>query len=180
MKIVRVKLDGSMDEISITKSKNITKNLESIAISKGNSQFKLLYEWSHDMKKLECYGWFDGEAGFENKHELIPNGNSSFLEEDSSEVLLFGDIFIISKTNDKCIDLDIATYGEIFSNLCDGFHDCNTSDDDESEEEDELSDTDDEKFIVSDNEEITTDESYSGEDDLDIDENSYTEDSEED
>ena len=33
---------------------------------------------------------------FENKHDLIPNGNSSFLcDEDSSEKLLYGDIFIL-------------------------------------------------------------------------------------
>jgi len=180
MKLVRVKLDGSMDEVSLKKVKNIKKLLESISISKGTSQFKLLYEWNHDMKNIECYGWFDGDAGFENKHELIPNGNSSFLEEDSSEVLLFGDIFIISKKDDKYIDLDIAKYGEIFSILSGGFYDCNTSEEDESEDDEELPDTDDEKFIVSDNEEITTDESYSGEDDLELDENSYSEDSEED
>ena len=174
MKIVRVKLDGTMDEVKITKSKNIVKSLESIAISKGNSQFKLLYEWTHSNKTIECYGWFDGEAGFENKHELIPNGNSSFLEEDSSEILLFGDIFILIKEKSKYIDLDIAEYGEIFSILCEGYDDCNTSDEEESEEEEDIPDTEDEDFIVNDDEEISTDETYSGEDDLDIDENEYT------
>ena len=176
MKIVRVKLDGTMDELSITKSKNIVKSLEANSISKGNSQFKLLYEWNHGIKTIECYGWFDGDAGFENKHELIPNGNSSFLEEDSSEILLFGDIFILIKENNKYIDLDIAEYGEIFSILCEGYDDCNTSDEEESEEEEDIPDTDDEDFIVNDDEEISTDETYSGEDDLDIDENNYTDD----
>ena len=180
MKIVRVKLDGTMDEESITKSKNIVKSLEAISISKGNSQFKLLYEWTHGIKTIECYGWFDGEAGFENKHELIPNGNSSFLEEDSSEILLFGDIFILIKENSKYIDLDIAEYGEIFSILCEGYDNCNTSDEEESEEEEDVPDTDDEQFIVNDDEEISTDETYSGEDDLDIDENNYTDESDED
>ena len=174
MKIVRVKIDGTMDELSISKTKNITKTLESLAISKGTSQFKNLYEWNHDMKKIECYGWFDGDMGFENKHELIPNGNSSFLEEDSSEILLFGDIFILIKKNNKIIDLDIATYGEIFSILYGGFDDCNTSDEEESDEGEDIPDTDDEDFIVNDDEEISTDETYIGEDDLDIDENDYT------
>ena len=81
MKVVRVKIDGTMDELSITKTKSIMKSLDSVSISKGTSQFKLLYEWNLDMKVYECYGWFDGDAGFENKHELVPNGNSSFFGE---------------------------------------------------------------------------------------------------
>ncbi len=52
-----------------------------------------MYEWNNDDKKIIWYGWYDGDAGFENKHELIPNGISSFLEDESSEILLFGDIF---------------------------------------------------------------------------------------
>lgn len=175
MKIVRVKIDGTMDELSITKNKNITKTLDSLSISKGTSQFKLLYEWKHDMKVYECYGWFDGDAGFENKHELIPNGNSSFLEENSSEILLFGDIFILCKQNDKYINLDISSYGETFSLLCDCFDYCETTDEEDDEElEEEMPNTDDEDFIVNDEEEITTDESYSGEEDLESDDNEYS------
>tara|TARA_Y100001958_G_scaffold160112_2_gene166459 strand:+ start:20121 stop:20657 length:537 start_codon:yes stop_codon:yes gene_type:complete len=177
MKVVRVKIDGTMDEISITKTKNILKSLESISISKGTSQFKLLYEWVLDKDVYECYGWFDGDAGFENKHELIPNGNSSFLEENSSDILLFGDIFILRKQNDKYINLDISSYGEIFSLMYGGFDDCETSEEESSEEE-ELPNSEDEDFIVDDEEEIISDESYTEEDDLDIDENEYSDEDE--
>lgn len=177
MKVVRVKIDGTMDELSITKTKSIMKSLDSVSISKGTSQFKLLYEWNLDMKVYECYGWFDGDAGFENKHELIPNGNSSFLEENSSDILLFGDIFILCKQNDKYINLDISSYGEIFSLMCGGFDDCETSEEESSEEE-ELPNTDDENFIVDDEEDIISDESYTEEDDLDIDENEYSDEDE--
>ena len=172
MKVVRVKIDGTMDEIDVSSPKSILKNLENIAISKGTSPFKKLYEWNNDNKKYECYGWFDGDAGFENKHEMIPNGISSFLEEDSSEILLFGDIFISCKEDKKFISLDISGYGEIFGLLCGGFDDCNTSDE-ESDESDEP-DTEDEEFIVDDDEEIISDEQYSDEE-LDIDENDYSE-----
>ena len=100
MKVIRVKIDGTMNDLDVAlKKKGILKLLEKNAISKGTSQFKELYEWKKDKKKIICYGWYDGDSGFENKHELIPNGISDFLEEDSSEKLLFGDIFLIKKNN---------------------------------------------------------------------------------
>lgn len=174
MKLVRVRIDGNMDEVSIDKGKNIVKNLEKIAISKGSTQLKKLYEWNLSNKKYEAYGWFDGEAGFENKHDLIPNGNSEFLEEESSEILLFGDIFITCMENKKYINLDISEYGEVFGLLCEGYDSCHSSEEELSEEEEVL--TEDEEFIVDDDEEIITDSSYSTEEELDIDENDYTSD----
>mgnify|MGYP000725216852 CR=1 FL=1 len=174
MKIIRIKVDGKMDELDIN-TKSISKILESLAISKGSSSFKKLYEWIHSSKNYVCYGWFDGDAGFENKHELIPSGISSFLEEDSSEILLFGDIFMVCYQNEKLIDFSVSEYGEIFSILCEGFDDCNTSSDESDDEElSDAPDTDDEHFIVDDKEEVTTDESYISEDELDIDTNSYS------
>ena len=181
MKIIRIKIDGKMDELDIN-TKSISKILEGLAISKGTSSFKKLYEWNHSSKNYVCYGWFDGDAGFENTHELIPGGISSFLEEDSSEILLFGDIFMVCYQNKKLIDLSVSEYGEIFSILCGGFDDCNTSSDDSDDEElSDVPDTDDENFIVDDDEEEdTTDESYISEDELDIDTNSYSDSCDED
>ena len=149
MKVIRIKIDGTMNELDLTiKKKGILKLLEKNSISKGTSQFKELYEWKNENKKIICYGWFDGDAGFENKHELIPNGISTFLEDESSEILLFGDIFIVCMEGSKYIDLSVLEYGEIFSIFCGGFDDCNTSDD-ESDESEEPN-TDDEDFIVDD------------------------------
>ena len=171
MKIVRVKIDGTMNDLDINlKKKNILKLLVNNAISKGTSQFKELYHWINENKKYICYGWFDGDAGFENKHELIPNGISSFLEEESSEMLLFGDIFIVCLESSKYINFDVSEYGEVFSMFCGGFDDCETSDN-ESEGSEEPN-TDDEDFIVHDDEEEITDETYS-EEELDEDLNEY-------
>lgn len=183
MKLLRIKIDGKIDELDLKlKKTGILKLLEAQSISKGTSQFKLLYEWNLEDVKYICYGWYDGEAGFENKHELIPNGISSFLDNESSEMLLFGDIFILSMKNKNYIDLDVSKYGEVFSILCCGYDDCNTSDEEhdeeEEDEEDEIPNTSDEEFIVDDSN-ITTDETYSSEE-LDIDENEYSEDSSED
>ena len=105
MKIVRINIDGTMNDLDITlKKKNILKILEEKSSSKGNTNFAELYKWNHEGKEVICYGWYDGEAGFENKHDLIPGGNSSFLcDEDSSEKLLFGDIFLVCYDKKKSL-----------------------------------------------------------------------------
>ena len=61
--------------------KNPINVLNKNKVSSGNDELKELYMWKYDSKIIKCYGWYDGEAGFENKHELAPNGSSSFLED---------------------------------------------------------------------------------------------------
>ena len=101
-----------------------------------------------------------------------------FLEkENSSDKSFIWRYIYIIKQNDKYINLDISSYGEIFSLMCGGFDDCETSEEESSEEE-ELPNSDDENFIVDDEEEIISDESYTEEDDLDIDENEYSDEDE--
>ena len=95
MKVVRILKNGDMCDLDckFTK-KNILKTLTQNSKSTGNNSLKLLYTWNIGNTELVCYGWYDGEAGFENKHDLPPAGSSSFIDADSSEQLLFGDIFI--------------------------------------------------------------------------------------
>ena len=83
MKIIRINKDGTMNELDIKLPKNPINALNKNKISSGNDALKELYMWKYDSKIIKCYGWYDGEAGFENKHELAPNGSSTFLEEDS-------------------------------------------------------------------------------------------------
>ena len=44
-------------------------------------RFSRLYTWNYNGETVHCYGWYEGEAGFENKHDLIPGGISDFLED---------------------------------------------------------------------------------------------------
>ena len=187
--IVRINVDGTMNDIKITITtlKTIIKQLDKISSSKGTTDLKQLYRWNYLDKEIYCYGWYDGDAGFENKHDLLPNGNSSFLcDEDSSEKLLFGDLFILSlnPANKKIVDFHVSDYGEVYSTLFEGFDDCETSDgeydseeeteedknfinDEEEESEEENSDNSnsfDEEELDEDFEEYTTEE----EDDLDV------------
>jgi|TARA_B100001094_G_scaffold19224_1_gene16417 hypothetical protein len=178
MKIIRINIDGSMNDITIDlKNKNYQKQLEKESISKGTTDFKELYQWKYEGKVYLCYGWYDGDAGFENKHDLIPNGISSFLEENSDEKLLFGDILMLCKKGGKFIDFCVSDYGELYNIMFGGFDNCDSEDDILSEEEEMNSD--DEDFIVqddaSDNENNESDEEYilDSDEELDEDMNDY-------
>lgn len=178
--IVRINVDGSMNDIkiSITTLKTIIKQLEKISSSKGTTDLKQLYRWNYLDKEIYCYGWYDGDVGFENKHDLLPNGNSSFLcDEDSSEKLLFGDLFILSvdPNSKKIINFDVSEYGGVYSNMFEGFDDCDT----EEEEYDSEEETEEDKNFINDeieeSEEETSDNSNSfDEDELDEDYEVYT------
>jgi|TARA_Y100000389_G_C17453318_1_gene516306 hypothetical protein len=174
MKFVRINNNGTMNDIDIPlKKKGLLKLLEENTTSKGTSNFKELYKWNQDGREIICYGWYDGEAGFENKHDLIPNGNSSFLDEDSSEKLLFGDLIILCyDQTKKFIDFDTLDYAQVYEILFEGFDDCDSEDD--LEEEDEEPNTDDENFIVDDDHDDDSNESYEySDEELDEDTNEY-------
>jgi hypothetical protein len=178
MKIVRVNKDGSMNDLDLKLKKNtILKQLNKFSISKGNNDLCELYKWIYEDKNIICYGCYDGDAGFENKHDLIPNGNSSFLEENSSEKLLFGDLFLVCYEKNKIIDYCVSDYAEFYSIVFDGFDDCSENDltDDETEGTD-IEEDDDcnsiKTFIINDNDNESTDESYEYIDDEELDEDS--------
>jgi hypothetical protein len=173
MKIIRINIDDSMNELSIKQPTNIQNELTKISKSIGNGTIQELYIWKYNGDTISCYGWYDGESGFENKHELIPNGISDFLEEDSSEKLLFGDIFLIKKNNkDKLINFCVSDYASVYNELFEGFDDCHTDEEDTDEDEEETEE--DKDFIVNDSEEDSDDSyEYKEDEELDFDENTY-------
>ena len=115
-KVIQIRRDDTMNDIDckIT-NQNIIELLTEKSISQGNNSLELLYTWPHGDCQILLYGWQDGEAGFENKHELPPHGNSDSLELDSSEKLLFGDIFLLKKRGNKFIDFDDYLLGMDFT-----------------------------------------------------------------
>jgi len=171
MKIIRINKDGTMNELDIKLPKNPINTLNKNKVSSGNDVLKELYMWKYDTRIIKCYGWYDGEAGFENKHELAPNGSSTFLEEDSSSKLLFGDIFIVALEDNKYSDFCVSDYGMFFEIMNDGFDDLDSCEEDDdgydqeefSEDEDynynDISSSDDEENnLVNENELLDTDE----------------------
>jgi len=162
MKVLRINIDGSMNDINIS-HKKVINQLNAVKKSGGDGEPTELYHWDVSGKRILLYGWYDGDAGFENKHELIPNGISKFLEEDSSEKILFGDIFLISRslTKDEYIDFSTSDYAEVYNLLFDGFDECEEDDEDEEEGgEGEGEEEEDEDFIVNDESDESSDDTY--------------------
>ena len=181
MKLIRINSDGTMNDISIdTKlsNRNIVKHLSKQSLSKGDGEMNELYRWKVDSNyDLLCFGWYDGQAGFENKHDLPPSGISKIIDEDDSsdKKLLFGDIFIALSKNETFVDIDVSAYANYYEVLFEGFDDCNTSDDDISDEE-ELEDSefinDDDDYDI--NEESDDSDYDNSIEELDEDDNEYT------
>jgi len=157
-----------MDELDESCNlKDIKKLLETNSITQGDSCIHLLYNWNHEDYRILCYGYVDGEAGSENKHDLPPAGIKKINTLDESDTqLLFGDIFILKKTSRLC-DFDISDYGTFYSVSFGGFDDCDDSDD----SDDSAGSLD--NFIIDDNKEDSESDYTLSDEDLDIDETEY-------
>ena len=123
MLCVQIFKDDTMKEVKV-KGNNILKSLTKLAVN--NDSISELYSWNYENITTKCYGSYDGDAGFENKHELPPNGVSTFLEEDSSEKLLFGDLFILRFKDNKLLNTSISDYGEFYNLMFNDFDECLT------------------------------------------------------
>ena len=169
MKVVQIFKNGDMCDLDckFTK-KNILKTLTGNSKSNGNNSIKLLYTWNIQQYKLLCYGWYEGEHGFENKHDLPPSGVSSFIDNDSSEQLLFGDIFIVRMQKDKYLSIDISEYSDYYNILFGGFEDCESEDSELVYSEEELinenESEEEEEFIL---------ENFNSEEELEMDSMDY-------
>ena len=172
MNCIHIYKDGKMDELSFKKNKikTLLTFLVNSSKSQGNDDIKKLYSWKYEENIIVCYGWYDGEAGFENKHDLPPYGESVFLDEDSSTQLLFGDIFMICyDKDDNIINFNVSDYGAFYNFIFGGFDDCSDTEDDNIS----LDNTDDDEEIIN---EITDEEyelSSNNSEDLEFDDNEY-------
>lgn len=178
MKFIRINKDGSMNELNIKLPKNCLNTLVKNSTSQGSDAIKELYTWKHDNNFIKCYGWYDGEAGFENNHELAPNGSSTFLEENSSSKLLFGDLFIVCMNDNKSYkDFCVSDYSVFYEEMNEGFDDCLSEDDDDDGYDEEIF-SEDEDYeqpydYSDDNSDYDDSEEYDENEILDTDNNEY-------
>jgi hypothetical protein len=127
MKFIHIFKDGKMDEITYNEKKinekKLIKYFNKISKSQGSSDIKKLYSWDYDGSLILCYGWYDGENGFENKHGLTQSGTSDFIDEDSSLKKLYGDIFILRYDKKYYSDITICEYSMFYSNQYEDYSD---------------------------------------------------------
>lgn len=133
MECIHILRDETMKEFKIKNIKNITKTLLKTSICQGSGNISELYNWLFGDITIKCYGWYDGDIGFLNKHTLPPGGASNFLEQDSSEINLYGDIFILRIQNNKLINTDVSDYGEFYNIISSNYSDNEESTDDDSD-----------------------------------------------
>ena len=176
--IVRINIDSTMNDLDLNiENKSIVNTLNKNSNNRGLNNIRHLYTWINDKKTIRCYGWYDGEEEHINKHELIPNGSSKFIDEDSSIILLYGDIFLIAfDDKNRVTNFDISAYGLYHSIVHEGIDNCLTDDSEDSEpdteEEDSDYDDEDEEDEVNDFEIIESDNS-DNDNELQKDNNNY-------
>ena len=89
--------------------------------------------WSYQNGALELWGYKDGRAGTENKHELPPPVDST---------LIFGDAIMIALNEaEEATNFTTAQYTKFYTQIFQGFESLDDEDDDEDEiDEDEEDD----------------------------------------
>ena len=91
--------------------------------------------WSYQKGALELWGYKDGRAGTENKHELPPPVDST---------LIFGDAILIALNEaEEPTNFTTAQYTKFYTQIFQGFE----SLDDEDDDEDEIDEEDEEEEV---------------------------------
>ena len=125
--VTRINIDGSMNDLELNiENRNVVNILNKNSNKKCKNNIRHLYTWTKENKIIKCYGWYDGNHDCVNKHELIPFGSSKFLEEESSNILLYGDIFLLCYNENKIMDFYVSDYADFYNEIQDGFDDCET------------------------------------------------------
>ncbi len=144
MKCIQVFKDGKMDEINIED----IKELYDLAKNRGLNDIQELFYWNYDTYIIKCYGWYEGQR-FINKHKLPIGGDSIFIDDDSSKINLYGDIFITKYIKDKLSDIDIEEYSVFYNDQIEIYSDYDSDTGSELEYE-ELNDNNQKDEMIND------------------------------
>jgi hypothetical protein len=119
--------------------------------------------WSWKSRTLSLWGWREGKAGNENKHELPPPHD---------ELLLFGDAVVVTEGGELTTEEWSVFYDAAFG----GFEDVGMSDSEEDDEDDEEEDDEEDDAANEEDDDVPDAEDESD----DVDDDSESEDEEED
>jgi len=111
---------------------------------------ELIGLYTHKTHTLQLWGWKEGKAGTENKHELPPPHD---------EILLFGDAVIASTSGNFTVEEWSAFYDAAFG----GFEEIGSNDSEEEEEEEEVEEADEAEGEVEEEEEEEEEEAEEAE-----------------
>ena len=148
VKIIKLNINGEVDEVSVSCKKNEKFNLNNLKreLHINNKHFKEQHEWELDNNRiLKLYGSKHEETDEENFHQLPIKDNYQF----------YGDLYTLVLHKNVILDLDIENFENIYNALY-----CDSED-----EESENSDNDEEEDLYEDQEETLED----SDDDLNLD-----------
>ena len=166
MNIICIHIDNIMTEHEIP-LKNIVDEIKTLDNSEN---IDLIYYWNYSDDIIECYGSMLNNDS-KNNHVLPCGGISNSFEENSEDITLYGNIYILCKRKKKYIDYHISDYGNFYY-IMNEYYDVSSENEstDEGEEEDNV-----ESNELNYNKLIYTDViDYDSDNDLDIDNNDYT------
>jgi hypothetical protein len=147
--------------------KNIVDEIKTLDNSEN---IDLIYYWNYSDDIIECYGSMLNNDS-KNNHVLPCGGISNSFEENSEDMTLYGNIYILCKRKKKYINYHISDYGNFYY-IMNEYYDVSSENEstDEEEEEDnvESNESNYNKLIYTD----VID--YDSDNDLDIDNNDYT------
>ena len=127
LKQIGSKIEFDLNTIENLELLSISNIPKSVKRSKGNGKLKLLHEFQIEgSKTLMLYGWNDGEAGWENKHELPPPIDNE---------LYFGNLYLIGKNDlENHVNVRLEDYNNLQEKYFEGFEELRSEDSWSSEE----------------------------------------------
>lgn len=163
MKIICIHIDNIMTEYELS-TKNIINEIKTLDNSEN---IDLIYYWNYSDDVIECYGSMLNNDS-KNNHVLPCGGISNSFEENSEDIVLYGNIYIVCKNKNKYIDYHISDYGNFYY-IMNEYYDVSTENE-STEEEEETIDSKESNY----NQLIYSDIiDHDSDNDLDIDNNDY-------
>ena len=165
MNIICIHIDNIMTEHKIP-LKNIVDEIKTLDNSEN---IDLIYYWNYSDDIIECYGSMLNNDS-KNNHVLPCGGISNSFEENSEDITLYGNIYILCKRKKKYIDYHISDYGNFYYIMNEYYDVSSENESTEEEEEEDNVESNESNY----NKLIYTDViDYDSDNDLDIDDNDY-------
>ncbi len=114
---IRLDMLGRKKEVMLDDKKNLRKQMKNILKNKGSGIAQELGSWTYNNNEVKIYGWEDGNAGQENKHEIPPPHDTN---------LYFGDLLAVNSNGKNLINFTKEDYNNFFEEMYGGFEDINT------------------------------------------------------
>ena len=123
-KAVILDMVGKKKEVRIDNKTILKKQIKNILKNKGFGIAQELGSWAYNNNEVKIYGWEDGKAGKENKHEMPPPYDTN---------LYFGDLLVVNLKKNDLINFTKKDYNIFFEEMYGGFEDIGDTESDSEE-----------------------------------------------